>query len=241
MALLKKYKTPFGPIRVTCDVDGTVAYYQNGCFHSQADARGVSVCSYVHVIYDIIQQKKAPKKKTRVLIIGCGGGTLATMLSRLGVHITVVDINSVAFEIAQDYFQMPDDVVCIQRNGLTFVRKTTQRFDAVVIDVFGAQNNVPHGFTTKGFLGSVKHILRRGGVVLMNVINKKSNDQRADAIANNIDAAGMNASLYEWSKEPHHNVIVVGGTVKQVSVPSKAVPAAIRKELKAIVCRKPKI
>ncbi|MBY0428958.1 MAG: fused MFS/spermidine synthase [Alphaproteobacteria bacterium] len=235
MTLLKKFKTPFGSIRVTRDADGTLAYYQNGCFHSQATARGVSVCAYVHVAYQIICQNNAKK----VLIIGCGGGTLATMLSRLGVHVTVVDINPVAFEIAQEFFQMPDDVVCIQRNGLTFVRKTAQRFDAVVIDVFGAHNNVPHGFTTTGFLGCVKHMLRRGGVLLMNVINKEIKDQRADAIAKNVGAAGMSPSLYEWAKERHHNVIVVGGSVKRVSIPSGKMPVSIRKELKKLVHRKP--
>jgi 2-polyprenyl-3-methyl-5-hydroxy-6-metoxy-1,4-benzoquinol methylase len=34
-------------------------------------------------------------------MIGCGGGTLATMLLSAGVRVTVVDINSLSFSIAR--------------------------------------------------------------------------------------------------------------------------------------------
>lgn len=233
MALLKQFKTSFGVIRVTRDGDGTLAYYQNGCFHSQANARGVSICAYVHVAYQIICQKKA----RNVLMIGCGGGTLATMLSRQNIHVTIVDINPVAFEIARDYFRMPKDVVCIEQNGLTYVRTSKQRFDAVIIDVFDEQNNVPHGFTTKAFLGAVKKNLKRGGVMIMNVITKNSKDRQADAIAKNMNAAGLKASIYEWSKEKDSNALIVGGSVKGVAIPSGKEPTSIREELKALDVR----
>jgi predicted membrane-bound spermidine synthase len=235
MALLKQFKTPFGTIRISRDRDGTLAYYQNGCFHSQATPRGVSVCAYVHVVHEIIRQKKAQK----VLIIGCGGGTLATMLRRLRVHVTVVDINPVAFKIAQDYFSMPDDVVCVPKNGITYVRATTERFDAVVIDVFDADNKVPKGFTTKAFLGAVMKKLKRGGVLIMNVITKNTKDKCADIIASNMESAGMPVTLFEWSRERDSNTIIVGGSVIHVTLPSGHEPRLIRQELKGIIKRKP--
>ena len=236
MALLKQFKTAFGSIRVTRDRDGTLAYFQNGCFHSQANARGVSVCAYVHVIYQLICQKKLRK----VLIIGCGGGTLATMLSRVGIQVTIVDINPVAFTIARDYFRMPDSVICVVQNGLTFVKKTKQRFDAVIIDVFDRDNNVQKGFTTKAFLASAKKTLRRSGILIMNVITKNARDHRADAIAKRVDAAGMKANIYEWSKEKDSNTIIVGGLVRGVLLPSGREPTFVKKELKTVLIRKPK-
>jgi len=89
VALLKQFETDYGIIRVTRERDGTLAYFQDGSFHSQATSKGVSVCAYVHVIHEIIRQRHA----RNILIIGCAGGTLATMLSRGHCKVTVVDIN----------------------------------------------------------------------------------------------------------------------------------------------------
>ncbi|NDE90080.1 MAG: methyltransferase domain-containing protein [Alphaproteobacteria bacterium] len=233
MALLKQFKTPFGIIRVLRDRDGTLAYYQNGCFHSQSTARGISLCAYAHVLCEIIRQKKACK----VLVIGCGGGNVATMLRRHQMDVTVVDINPMAFSIARDYFAMPNDVVCITQNGLTYVRTIKERFDAVVIDVFDSHNNVPSGFTTKSFLGAARKVLRRGGVLIMNTITKNDKDHGADVIARHVNAAGMKTTIYEWSKEKDRNALIVGGTVKNISIPSGKEPAFIKQQLKKLVMR----
>jgi spermidine synthase len=230
MALLKQLNTPYGKIRITRDRDGTMAYFQNGCFHSQADSRGVSVCAYVHLIYQLLCQKKA----RYVLIVGCGGGTLATMLVRAHIQVTIVDINPAAFTIARDYFKMPNEVICVEHNGLTYLRTTQQRFDAVVIDVFDNNNTIPDGFTTKKFLASVKKKLKRGGVLAMNVIIKNAKDVQAGNIAKNIIAAGMNAATYTWSTEKDSNTIIVGGSMKGVNIRSGKFSKSIKQEFKTL-------
>lgn len=235
MPLLKQFKTPFGTVRITKARDGTLAYYQNGCFHSQANKRGVSVCAYVHVIHEIIRQKKSRK----ILIIGCGGGTTATMLSRLGCDVTVVDINPAAFTIAREYFQMPARVNCIEKNGLTFVRTTKQKFDAVIFDVFGADNVVPKGFTTKGFFGAAIKILRPLGMLIMNTMTHDDKDVRADAVAMNMQAAGINVTMVDWPGEKDRNTLIIGGSLRRVAIPSGREPAWIRHDLKGLIHRKP--
>src|ERR1700761_7441667 len=82
---------------------GKVSLWQAGDNHSVADARGVSLADYIHAMYGLIRQAKA----RRVLLIGGGGGTLATMLHRVGIAVTVVDVDPAAFEIARRYFHMP--------------------------------------------------------------------------------------------------------------------------------------
>lgn len=239
MAILKRFKTPFGDIRVTRDRDGIIAYYQNGCFHSQATARGVSICGYVHLAYQLICLKKA----RRVLIIGCGGGTLATMLSRHDIRVTVVDINPVAFTIARDYFRMPKSVMCVAQDGMAYVRDTAKRFDAVVIDVFDENNNVPDGFTAKGFLRNAKKIIRHDGIIVMNVIAKDAKDNAANRIAKHIQAAGMGVAIHEWSKHKDSNILIVGARKGMLPViPEKFanMPTAIKQELKKLVQRIPK-
>ena len=69
-------------------------------------------------------------------MIGCGGGTLATMLSRRGVAVTLVDIDPLSFEIARRYFHMPAAVECHAQDGADFLRRRSERYDAIVLDAF---------------------------------------------------------------------------------------------------------
>ncbi|MDX1921748.1 MAG: fused MFS/spermidine synthase [Alphaproteobacteria bacterium] len=238
MALLKQFKTPFGIIRISRSKDGTLSYYQSGCFHSQSTPRGISVCAYVHVMQQIILQTrvqlKAPK---RVLIIGCGGGTLATMLMRRGCKVTVVDINPVAFTIARDYFYMPAEVMCVAENGLTYIRTTRQRFDAVVVDVFDSMNNVPTGFRAKKFFAAAKAVLSSGGVFIMNVITKNDADKCAKRISTNAAIADMDISIYDWPGHKDRNTLIVGGSLNGIAVPDGSEPSYVKADMKGLVCK----
>ena len=54
----------------------TLTYAQKGGNQSTADCNGVSLDAHIHVLYGLALQR--PGKS--VLMIGCGGGTLGTML-----------------------------------------------------------------------------------------------------------------------------------------------------------------
>jgi 2-polyprenyl-3-methyl-5-hydroxy-6-metoxy-1,4-benzoquinol methylase len=47
------------------------------------------LAAYVHALFGLLVQ--IPVHET--LMIGCGGGTLGTMLAKMGRSVTVVDIN----------------------------------------------------------------------------------------------------------------------------------------------------
>src|SRR5216110_1168002 len=51
----------------------TLTYEQKGGYQSTADCNGVSLDAHIHALYGLTLQR--PGK--RVLMIGCGGGTLA--------------------------------------------------------------------------------------------------------------------------------------------------------------------
>jgi hypothetical protein len=65
----------------------TITYERGGCCQSEADSNGVSLASYIHAIFGLIAQTKA----RRILMIGCAGGTLATMLAQAGCKVTILD------------------------------------------------------------------------------------------------------------------------------------------------------
>ena len=228
VTLLKKFESDFGTIRVTrSDYDGTLAYFQNGSFHSQANNQGVSVCAYIHVINQTLCQISAKN----VLIIGCGGGTLATMLQRQGCKVTVVDINPVAFTIARRYFKLPSSVKCVCRDGIAYLRTTPQKFDAIVIDVFGPHNTVPGIFTRATFFQQVKNSLAPSGIMIMNVVTESNKDTRADVIARNAHKARLPIHMLGWPKERKHNTLIIGGLRRSLSKPTRYLPSWMRMDI----------
>ena len=58
---------------------GKVSYWQKEYHQSAGDADGVSTADYIHAMFAFLRQAGSKN----VLIIGCGGGTLATMLVSL--------------------------------------------------------------------------------------------------------------------------------------------------------------
>ena len=84
-----------------------------------------------------------------VLMIGCGGGTLATMLHRSGVAVTVVDLHKLSFDIARDYFHLPADVPCHVADGIAYLKKHRRRHDALILDAFG-EGGMPAKFKQRG-------------------------------------------------------------------------------------------
>ena len=162
-----------GNIRIIKSSSGIITYYQNGYSQSEANAEGISTCAYVHVLSGIITQSGA----RRVLIIGCAGGTLATMLHRRGHIVTVVDINPHAFTLAQRYFHMPDAIRCITGDGYTYLQNSPHYYDAIIVDVspaatarFLRPSRSPVSFCT------AHHVLAQNGILLMNVSSCRMDD-----------------------------------------------------------------
>ncbi len=237
MILLEELDTEFGNIKIMRSKrDGTYSYYQEACFHSQINADGVSTCGYVHVMYSIIKQSQAQ----RVLMIGCAGGTLATMLHRLGCEITVVDINPHAFNLAKRYFHMPEAIKCVVGDGWSYLLKTGQRYDAIAIDAFDNDGTVPEQFTTMDFFRVVREVLQPFGVIAINVMVAHDLDMLADRIALNMESTDLPTVLFDRPGRHDRNVIIAGGVVDHVQIASSRKPVWVRQELRGIVRRNAK-
>jgi hypothetical protein len=76
----------FGEISIVQSrVAGSHIYWQEGWAQSEADRNGVSLTAYVHAIFGLVAQTSAHA----TLTIGCGGGTLGTMLIDAGRSVLV--------------------------------------------------------------------------------------------------------------------------------------------------------
>ena len=193
---------------------GRLSYWQASDHHSVADRFGISLAPYIHALFGLLAQKRSH----RVLIIGCGGGSLATMLARDGVAVTLLDVDPRAFDIAWRYFHMPVSVECQIADGARFLRRNPGRFDAIVLDAF-TEGRIPRHFLRPAFHRLAKSRLRRGGMILINMIVRESDDPLFSAVTKALAPLWRYHRLLDMKSSKDRNVIVAAGAVHGLKAP----------------------
>ena len=177
LKLLGRYHGKNGEIEIVeCSWDGTRVYFEEGVRQSQATPDGESVFTYVKVMDELLCKSKT------ILVLGCGGGNLATRLSRLGKKLTIVDINPISFVLAHKYFDLPDELLCIVSDFRKFVFDDRAYYDAIAIDVGGPGFRFTEEFDAET-CDAIHARLAPGGRVVMNVIVATDIDPTPDRIA----------------------------------------------------------
>lgn len=237
---LVKHASTFGVITLRYRKRSrTLTYEQKGGNQSTADYRGVSLDAHVHALYGLTLQQRGK----RVLMIGCGGGTLGTMLARAGRRVSIVEIDRVSFTVAKRYFGLPPQVECHVADGLAFMQKTARRYDTVIIDAFIGEN-IPAHLKSAEFFRTAARCLRKNGVVLVNVCLERKADRTADRIAAGFKQNGRAVRILD-SPGAERNAIVLAGNVRSLQRPRMLIsPEADAKqtirELKAMRFRRPR-
>lgn len=193
---------------------GAITYQQGGCNQSEADSNGISLASYIHAIFGLIAQTKARK----VLLIGCGGGTLATMLVRAGRKASIVDVNPASFVIAKQYFGLPENAACHIADGKSHLRSDTTLYDAVVLDAYHG-DRIPAHLQSLRFFGLVRDRLTQRGVIFVNVHVQHDLDHHADRLAECMANVWPDVRLLDSDGFLGRNAIVMAGSVSQLSAP----------------------
>lgn len=203
---------------------GKVTYWLARGPQSQADRKGVSLAAYIHVLYGVLRQRGAKK----ILLIGCGGGTLATMLARSRAEatmlakrkaqITMLDIDPMSFALARRYFHLPDSVACHVIDGAKFLRTSTERYDAIVLDAYG-KDGVPRHLLRQSFFVTVKARLAPKGLFMINLLAADDEDRRPDKIGFRVNGTFSQVLLCDAEGELDRNVVLLAGRVKGLKRP----------------------
>lgn len=175
--LLGRYQGRHGEIEIVeCSWDGTRIYFEEGVRQSQATPDGESVFTYVKLMDELL------RRSANILILGCGGGNLATRLARLGKKLTIVDNNPISFVIAHKFFGLPDDLDCMVSDFRNFIYQDEALYDGIAIDIGGPGFQFNDGFDTET-CEAIRARLAPGGRIVMNVLVANDIDPTPDRIA----------------------------------------------------------
>jgi hypothetical protein len=197
------------------DTTGKVSYWQGEYHQSAADRNGVSTADYIHAMYFFLMQAGARD----VLMIGCGGGTLATMLVRSQVQVTVVDLHKFSFDVARKYFQLPEAVTCHVADGIQYLKANRARHDAIVLDAFG-KDGMPAAFMQPGFFKLARARMKaRNSLFLMNVIVEDDDDRTPDILVGAMRAEWGRVRLLDTDGWTDRNAVIAAGAVTNLKKP----------------------
>jgi len=223
MITLAKIDSPFGEITVLRNrTTGAVRYDQGGTHQSEADARGISLIAYIHGIFDLLQQAGCRD----VLMIGCGGGTLATLLHGADIQVAIVDIDSWSFRLARQYFGLPPTVDCHAVDGGAFLAASAHRYDAIVLDAYD-DNLIPPQFATAEFLRLAKQRLAPSGVFIANLHLVDDNDPAADRFAALMGDIWAEVRLLDTPGKKNRNALAMAGDATALQRPILRVAPSI--------------
>ena len=202
MKILGRYKGKLGDIAIWESEKTRDRFYLEGeIFQSQSSAAGESRLPYVKMMEAFLGDAK------NVLLLGCGGGNLATMLARSGKSVTVVDHNPVSFDLAKRFFGMPKEISCIVEDFKEYLAAETRSFDGIAIDVGGPGFCYEEQFDP-ATCHSITARLNPGGRAILNMLVATDFDAAPDLIASDLSEGHMSSWIFDQPGLLNRNVLV---------------------------------
>ena len=217
MITLAKQGSAQGNIAVFKDRrTGAIIYRQGHCHQTEADANGISISAYIHALFGLLHQSNSRD----VLLIGCGGGTLGTMLHATGATVTMIDTDPAAFALARRYFKLPVGVTCRVADGRKFLEENPHRYDAIVLDAY-IGTEIPRQFMTETFFELARtRLKKRTGCLFANAYVVSSRDRKADRLAALMRGVFRSVRLLDEKGSADRNAIAMAGAVAKLTAPS---------------------
>jgi spermidine synthase len=202
LKVIGRYEGKLGHIAIwESEKTGDRFYLEGEIFQSQSSATGESRLSYVTTMESFLEGAKS------VLILGCGGGNIATMLARSGKSVIVVDFNPISFDLARQFFGMPHEIPCIVEDFQEYLTAETRRFDGIAIDVGGPGFCYEEQFDP-ATCRSITARLNPGGRAVMNMLVATDFDAAPDKIGSGLSEGHMSAWIVDQPGLLNRNVLI---------------------------------
>jgi spermidine synthase len=234
MRLLGRYQGKCGQIEVVeFQKDGSRLYFEEGVHQSKAAPDGESHYTYVKLMDALLTPAM------NVLVLGCGGGSLGTMLFRQGKRVTMVDHNPISFAIARRFFALPAGVSCIVSDFREFLLKNTAQFDGIAVDVGGPGFSFGDEFDSRT-CRAVRAGLAPNGRIAMNMLADHDFDPEPDRIAKKLSGGVLAAWILDEPGIPSRNAVIACVPERRLSEEGR-LRTLVRNENEAWLLRKPRL
>jgi SAM-dependent methyltransferase len=202
LKILGRYKGNLGEIAIwESERTGDRLYREGEVFQSQSSPAGESRLPYVKMMEAFLGNAK------NVLLLGCGGGNLATMLARSGKSVTVVDHNPLSFELAKRFFGMPKNISCVVEDFKEYLAAETRSFDGIAIDVGGPGFCYEEQFDP-ATCHSITARLSPGGRGMLNMLVATDFDAAPDLIGSDLSEGHMDSWIFDQPGLLNRNVLL---------------------------------
>ncbi len=111
------------------------------------------------------------KDEMDILILGNGTGTYATQCERYfstNTNITGVEIDQKITDLAEEYFELPEDVEVVTYDGRAYLNAVDQKYDVIMVDAY-QDITIPFQMSSIEFFTLVKDHLKEDGVMVVNM------------------------------------------------------------------------
>jgi spermidine synthase len=158
----------FGLMQVIESSDGSTRHYLNDYLtqnnYDPAEKKSKSMFTYMlHGLAHTYATNIAD-----VLCIGLGVGIVPMEFAREGCRVDVVEINPAVVPLGSNYFNLqPDKLNITIGDGRFFLNQCQKTYDAVILDAFLGDSSPSHLMTREAF-AAIRHVLRPGGVLVIN-------------------------------------------------------------------------
>ncbi|HYO52617.1 fused MFS/spermidine synthase [Archangium sp.] len=149
--------------------------------------------------------------RSRVLVVGLGGGAFPMLLHRLlprRSRVDVVELNPVVVDVARRFFGVREDprLHIHVGDGARFMAREGARYDLILLDAF-SDSGTPDHLKEALFLEDVRRRLEPGGVAVLNIALEKPRDvtPRIETFARAFEDCAMLRGASQYN-----NLILVG-------------------------------
>ena len=157
-----------------------------------------------------------------ILILGMGGGTMASLISRSfpGIDITSVEYDPIMVDVAKKFFNVesiPNHKIIVADALRVVVEPESydmipSGFDVLVVDIFNGEKYPDLG-KTGNFISAVKRLVRGGGLVVFNRIYTEPNQEDVNIFMDNLEGYFSDISYEVVAGYTNSDNIIIFGKV----------------------------
>jgi predicted membrane-bound spermidine synthase len=150
--------------------------------------------------------------KSRALVLGLGGGTLANELSRLEQEVVAVEIDERIARIARSHFSLDPKVHVVVDDGRRTLRTSKLRYSYIGLDCFAAERTPNHLLTLEAFR-EMDRILEPNGVVVLQLPASLEGTAglAPRSILRTLREAGYETFCYGTGPDDRRRDLIIGG------------------------------